>query len=232
VAAMLKSETAETIGNSKGIGWVLEPEAKRILSLEGLPVPRFLWAKSDGEAMAAARDLRYPVVAKVVSPQIIHKSDVGGVALGITNDGDLKAAFLRFSRMKGFDGVIIEEMLQPGLELIVGATMDYQFGPVILLGIGGTAVEIYGDTALRLAPLAEKDVQSMVNELKAHSLLEGYRGSEPVNMPELARILVRFSQLVMDMEDAIESVDLNPVVCAGDRCTIADARIMLAKSKD
>jgi len=226
---MLKNETTEIINRSKGIGWVLEPEAKRMLSLEGLPVPRSFWAKSGAEALSGAQEIGYPVVAKVVSPRIIHKSDVGGVAINITIDNDLEAAFLRFSRMDGFEGVIVEEMLSPGVELIVGASMDYQFGPVILLGIGGTAVEIYKDTALRLAPLAEKDVHSMVSQLKAHLLLEGYRGSEPVNMAELTRILVRFSELVMDMEDMVESMDLNPVICKGDRCIIADARIMLAK---
>jgi acetate---CoA ligase (ADP-forming) subunit beta len=226
---MLRHDIVEVIDRSKNTGWILEPEAKRILALAGLPVPRFLWAKSTEEATKGAGEMGYPVVAKVVSPLIVHKSDAGGVVINITNDSDLKTAFRKFSLMEGFQGVIVEEMLPPGVELIVGATIDYQFGPVILLGLGGTAVEIYKDAALRLAPLTGKDVRAMVGRLKARRLLEGYRGSVAVDMEELTRVLVLFSQLVMDLEDLIESVDLNPLVCKGSRCVIADARIMLAR---
>jgi len=105
--------------------------------------------------------------------------------------------------------------------------VDYQFGPVILLGLGGTGVEIYRDTSLRMAPLKPRDVEAMVQGLKAHQLLEGYRGSEPINLPELNGLLVRFSRLVMTLEGLVESIDLNPVMCTPQRCLIADARIML-----
>ncbi len=165
----------------------------------------------------------------MVSPRVIHKSDVGGVIVNIGSDEELGAAFSRFSALDGLTACYVEEMLSGGIELIVGATIDYQFGPVILLGLGGTSVEIYKDTALRLAPLSPKDVLSMVAQLKAHPLLEGYRGAEPVDMGELTRVSVLFSNLVMEMEGQIESIDLNPVLCKGSRCTIADARIMLAK---
>jgi acetate---CoA ligase (ADP-forming) subunit beta len=226
---MLNDEGKAIIGRSREIGWVLEPEAKRIFSLAGLPVPRFQWVRSGPEAAVAARGIGYPVAAKVVSPRIVHKSDAGGVVTNITDDATLETVVARFSQMDGFDGVIVEEMLRPGPELIVGASIDFQFGPVILLGIGGTSVEIYKDTAIRLAPLKERDIHSMIAELKAHVLLTGYRGAQPINMAELTAILVRFSELVMEMEEMIESIDLNPVICSGDRCTIADARIMLAK---
>jgi acyl-CoA synthetase (NDP forming) len=227
---MLRNEALEILNASRKTGWVLEPEAKRLLFLEGFQIPKFTWARNREDAMIFARGLGgYPVVAKVVSPRIIHKSDVGGVATDIANDAQLGAAFSRFSRMDGFEGVIVEERVT-GVELIVGATFDYQFGPVILLGFGGTSVEIYKDTALRLAPLGPKDALSMVKQLKAHPLLEGYRGSEPVNMEELVALLTGFSRLILDMEELVESVDLNPVVCARDRCIIADARIMLPKS--
>lgn len=229
---MLNDDGRAIIERSRGIGWVLEPDAKSLFAMAGLPVPRFAWARDSTEAMKAARTIGYPVAAKVVSPRIVHKSDAGGVAVNIANDRDLEAAVSRFSRMDGFDGVIVEEMLSPGVELIVGASIDFQFGPVILLGLGGTSAEIYRDTAIRLAPLKEEDVRSMISRLKAYPLLTGYRGAEPVNMEELTRILVRFSELVMEMEEMIESIDLNPVICRADRCTIADARIMLAKGQE
>jgi acetate---CoA ligase (ADP-forming) subunit beta len=227
---MLKADILDIIEGAKGIGWVLEPEAKKLLSLQGLPVPRFLWAKTREEAMNAAGNVGgYPVVAKVVSPKVIHKSDVGGVVVNIADDEELNQAFSRLSGLEEFQGVIVEEMLPRGIELIVGASQDFQFGPIILLGLGGTSVEIYKDTAMRLAPLGEKDVQSMVRQLTAHPLLEGYRGADPIDMAELTRVLMNFSELIMEMEGLFESADLNPVICNKDRCVIADARIILTK---
>jgi len=124
--------------------------------------------------------------------------------------------------------MLVEETLS-GLELIVGARVDFQFGPVILLGIGGTGVEIYKDAALRMAPLEERDVKSMVQSLKASRLLEGYRGKEPVRMGELTRLLLTFSSLVMEIHSRIESIDLNPVFASASRIAVGDARIMLKR---
>jgi acetate---CoA ligase (ADP-forming) subunit beta len=224
---MLRHEIRQILGDSKETGWVLEPAALRILSLQGLTGPRFHWAKTKIEALEAAEEIGYPVVAKIVSPKILHKSDVGGVVMNITDKTGLASAFNRFEKLEGFQGVVVEEMLPAGLELIVGARQDFQFGPVVLVGIGGTSVEIYKDTALRLAPLTEKDVLSMINQLKARDLLVGYRGSAPINIKELIHVITAFSELLMDMEGFFESIDLNPVICTKDRCVIADARIIL-----
>jgi hypothetical protein len=191
-----------------------------------LDVPRFVWAKKVEEAIRFAEEIGYPVVGKVVSPKLVHKSDKNGVEIGIDNDERLKEAFCRFSQIDGFAGMLVEEMIS-GIELIVGAKVDDQFGPVALLGMGGTGVEIYKDVTLRMAPLALKDIESMIRCLKAHSLLEGYRGSKPVNIEELNRVLKIFSDFVMDLESLFESIDLNPVICSPKRCVIADARIML-----
>ena len=166
------------------------------------------------------------MVAKVVSPDILHKSDVGGVIVGIGSDEDLHAAYQRLRSLKGFAGILVEEVVG-GIELIVGAKVDYQFGPVILMGIGGTSVEIYKDTSIRMAPLVSKDVTSMLQGLQAHQLLEGYRGSAPANVQALTDMLIAFSDFVMDCEDLIESIDLNPVKCSSEGCIIADARIVL-----
>jgi acyl-CoA synthetase (NDP forming) len=165
-------------------------------------------------------------VAKVVSPTVLHKLDAGGVVTGIQTEQALQAAFSRISRIDGFAGVLLEETAQ-GLELIVGAKVDAQFGPVILLGIGGTGVEIYQDVAIRMAPLAPDDVRSMVRSLKGRKLLEGYRGEEALNMDNLVRTLTVFSTLVVEMQELIESIDLNPVMCKASTCVIADARIIM-----
>jgi acyl-CoA synthetase (NDP forming) len=223
---MLSKEMEEIFAASHNMGWVLEPQAKKLLSMAGLKVPQFTWADGLEEATQFAHTIGYPVVAKVVSSKILHKSDVGGVSVGIRNDEDLQAAYQRFRSLQGFAGMLVEEMAD-GVELIVGAKVDYQFGPVILMGIGGTAVEIYKDTSVRMAPLVPKDVASMLNGLQAHQLLEGYRGSAPINVRALTDMLIAFSSFVMDCAALIESIDLNPVKCSSERCIVADARIVL-----
>jgi acyl-CoA synthetase (NDP forming) len=224
---MLNQDMRDVIRRAKKYGWVLEPEAKRMLSLVGIPVPDFRWVATLPEALAAAEDIGYPVVAKIVSPAIVHKSEVNGVAVGLEDADALTDVFKGFSRLEGFAGVLVEPLVS-GIEMIIGAKIDYQFGPVILLGIGGTGVEIYQDTALRMAPLSNSDVFSMVESLKGAKLLKGYRGAEPIDMPALIRLVHHFSLLVMDLADCIDTIDLNPVKCTGRTCVVVDARIMLA----
>ena len=223
---MLNKGMQNILDGSQEAGWVLEPEAKRLLALAGLQVPRFRWAKTSREASEAAKNIRYPLVAKIVSPKVIHKSDTGGVTVGIKNDTELLDTFNRYSTFESFAGMLIEEMVT-GFELIVGAKIDYQFGPVVLLGIGGTGVEIYQDTVIRMAPLSSTDARSMANSLKGSKLLKGYRGSDPVDIEQLTQMMIRFSELLMYLEDQIESIDLNPVKCTDEHCLVADARIML-----
>ena len=226
---MLNRDMQDIIHQAKKYGWVLEPEAKRLLSLAEIPVPDFRWANSLPEALDAAEDVGYPVVAKIISPAIVHKSEVNGVAVGLENADALTDVFEGFSRLEGFAGVLIEPLVA-GIELIIGAKIDYQFGPIILLGIGGTGVEIYQDIALRMAPLSGSDVTSMVASLKGAKLLKGYRGTEPIDMPALIRLVHHFSILVLNLADHIDTIDLNPVMCTGKTCVVADARIMLAEA--
>ena len=223
---MLKKDIERIITGSEDRGWVLEPDAKHLFSMAGLDVPRFTCARRKEDAIRFANEIGYPVVGKVVSSLVMHKSDRRGVTVGIGRDEELVETFIRFSQIEGFAGMLVEEMVS-GVELIVGAKVDYQFGPVILLGIGGTGVEIYRDFVLRMAPLAEKNIEFMIRGLKAHKLLEGYRGSEPVDLKELVRLLQIFSGLVIDLEERIDSIDLNPVICSSIRCVVADARIVL-----
>jgi hypothetical protein len=223
---MLTQEMEDILSGSKEGGWVLEPQAKRLLSFAGLDVARFFFATGVEEAIRFAREIGYPIVGKVVSPKVIHKSERNGVEIGIDSERKLREAFHRFSKIEGFAGMLVEETIS-GIELIVGAKNDYQFGPVILFGIGGVWVEIYRDVVLRMAPLNLRDIGLMVTCLKARPLLEGYRGSNPVNFEELKKLLMTFSNLVMDLESYMESIDLNPVICSSERCIVADARIML-----
>jgi acyl-CoA synthetase (NDP forming) len=227
---MLTQKMNELLQSAQTYGWVMEPYAKQLFALAGMDVPHFTWARSLEEAVSFTREVGFPVVMKVVSPQVVHKSDVGGVVVGISDDAGFASAFNRMSKISGFEGVIVEERLK-GIELIIGATIDEQFGPVILLGIGGTATEIYHDVGLAMAPVCDNDVVKMIGSIKAVSLLEGFRGSERVNIEELKKLVIRFSDLVMDLSDKIESIDLNPVMCSAQRCVIADARIMVKKAE-
>jgi succinyl-CoA synthetase beta subunit len=223
---MLKTRIKTVINASRARGWVSEPDAKNLLADAGLTVPRFTTVTDPGRIQSAAAEIGFPLAAKVVSTRILHKSDLGGVEIGITGPEALAAVFDRFRRLDGFESMLIEEMVS-GLELIIGAKIDDQFGPVVMLGMGGTGVEIYQDISLRMAPIDPRDVASMINCLKGGRLLSGYRGGVVVNRDELTRTLICFSEFVMAASEMIESIDLNPVMCSAERCVIADARIIL-----
>ncbi len=226
---MLTGRMKEILENAQKAGWVMEPEAKEVFAEAGLPVSKFKWAKTEEEAVASAREIGYPVVAKIVSPKVVHKSDVGGVVPGIRSDDALREAFARFRGMEGFAGVLIDEMVS-GIELILGAKNDAQFGPVVLLGMGGTGVEVYNDVAIRMAPLKERDVADMMKCLKGYKLLNGYRGQPSVHLDSIKETLISFSHLIMDLEPYFESIDINPFMCSPERCVIVDARIILKKA--
>ena len=223
---MLKKKIQNLLTKSQPYGWVLEPDAKQIFDIAGMPVPLFLMARNSEEAVKFADEIGYPVVAKIVSPDVVHKTEVQGVTLGIKNAAELEAVFTKFSRIKGFVGVLVEQTVT-GQELIIGGKWDTQFGPVVLLGMGGTGVEIYNDTALRMAPIQASDVASMVNSLTAGKVLQGFRGEAGIDMDALIGLMISFSELLMALGGRITSVDLNPVICSPSGCTVADARIML-----
>ncbi|THB81821.1 MAG: acetyl-CoA synthetase [Desulfobacteraceae bacterium] len=220
----------EILEQSRSRGWVLEPMAKSFMEMTGLDIPKFYLGSSSSRAGEFLKQCKSGVVAKCVSSQILHKTEYGAVRVGIHNQDQLKEAFRHFKLLPGFEEVLVEEMLS-GVELLVGAKIDYQFGPVIVMGIGGTGVEVYKDTTIRMAPLKPGDVLSMVNSLIGKDIISGHRGQQGVDMDVLTRVLVQFSHTVMEMEDRIESIDLNPVICTPDRCVVADARIILASEE-
>ena len=224
---MLNPRQREILTEARAWGWVMEPLAKALFAESGLAVPRNAWARDWARCREAAANIGFPVVLKVVSPQIMHKTEVRGVTVGITDEKRLHEVWIRYAQLPGFAGVLVEELVVGAVELIAGAKIDAQFGPVILLGIGGTGVEIYKDAVTRMAPLREADVTAMVARLTGHALLEGHRGAPPVDLAALNALMVRFSELVMDLADEITSIDLNPVMATPERCFVADARILL-----
>ena len=223
---MLNETLRDIISVSSSRGWILEPDSKLILESAGLEVPRGIHTTDPDRAASFLADCGGPVVMKVVSPDVIHKSEFRGVVTGIRDETGLRKEFARLHGLKGAVGVLVEETAV-GIELILGAVNDYQFGPVLLLGFGGTGVEIYRDTTMRMAPVDEALVRSMVKELKARPLLEGYRGTPPVDLDSLVDTVVRFSELTLELENEFESIDLNPLICNNENCVAADARIML-----
>ncbi len=216
----------KAITDSKSLGWIPEPLAKDLLQVYGLSTSRFVWAQSIEEALSGAREVRYPLVAKVVSPAIIHKSDVGGVVVGVRDDEHLTEVFRQFSKLPRFDGILLDEMLD-GVEVIIGSQNDPQFGTVVLIGIGGTAVEIYRDVAIRMAPLSPKGALNAIHSLRGAALLTGYRGDKAVNLNKLKNLLVQFSRMAHQLREEVSSIDLNPVLCTDRKAVVADARFIL-----
>lgn len=208
-------------------GWMLEPDAKQMLAAHGFDVPKGVVTGSPEAALTFLETAGGPVVLKAVSEKILHKTEFKAVVTGIDRPDQLEQEFQRLLALDGCKTVLVEEMVA-GIELFLGAKNDYQFGPVVILGLGGTAVEIYNDTAVRMAPVSPESVDAMVDTLKAARLVRGYRGQAGVNMDALRKLVVNFSRLVMALEPNLQSIDLNPVICTPERCVAVDARIMLA----
>lgn len=223
---MIDKKSKEIIKNAKALGWVLEPDAKQMMKLQGLDIPHFVLTRNIDIGQQFLKESKGPVVIKAVSKKILHKTEFNAVVTHITCPDLLKTQMERLLRLDGCEAILVEEMVH-GIEVIVGAKNDQQFGPVVVFGIGGTSVEIYNDTAIRMAPLKPDDVSSMVESLKGKQLITGYRGSCSVNIKSLTHLIVNFSSWIMAFEDQVASVDLNPVICTKDQCVIADARIIL-----
>ncbi|WP_457551538.1 acetate--CoA ligase family protein [Desulfobacula sp.] len=226
---MLEKNYRKILEKSQVSGRVLEPDAKALMKLQGFDIPEFILTQSFEAADQFLKECDGPVVVKAVSKKILHKTEHNAVVTGILSSDHLKKEMARLQKLDGCENILVEQMVQ-GLEIIIGAKNDFQFGPVIVFGIGGTSVEIYNDTAIRMVPIKPDDVLSMVESLKAKEMIKGFRGKPGVNIKILMNLMVNFSSFVMELENDMESVDLNPVICTAKRCVIADARIMLKSS--
>ncbi|CUH95980.1 hypothetical protein P22_2068 [Propionispora sp. 2/2-37] len=207
---------------------LLEPEAMALLQQNGIRVPEHCFAKTKEEAVAGCRSVGYPVVMKVVSPDILHKSDCGGVVLHIDSDAKAAQAFDNIQAAAAgcdFRGVVIYPMLKGGREVILGLTRDVQFGPVVAFGLGGIYTEVLKDIILRVAPIDRNEAKEMIESIRTYPILKGIRGQSKADLEALADAIVAFSQLPFRYED-IEEADLNPVFVFPEGLAVADARIV------
>ena len=234
-----RNSTAELVQQARDSGRNLLNEfaAKRLLAFYGIPVVETRIAENEKDAAAIASEIGYPVVLKLLSNTIAHKSDVGGVHLNLTSSDQIRVAFRAIhssvSEKAGpqhFAGVTVQPMVKrDGYELILGSSIDAQFGPVILFGSGGVMVEVYRDHALSLPPLNTTLAQRMMEQTRIFTALKGVRGRKPVDLAALEQLLVRFSQLVME-QPWIKEIDINPLLATPDRLLALDARVVVHDS--
>jgi len=211
-----------------------EVESKLILEEAGIPTARAQLAAGRDQAIAAAKQMGFPVVLKVLSPEISHKSDVGGVRLNLRSEEEVGAAFdeivaaARKAEPKArIEGVSVQKMAAPGVEVIMGMTKDAQFGPVLMFGLGGVFVEVLKDVAFRIVPLEPRDARQMIREIQGFPVLEGVRGQPPADLAALESMLLRLSAFVEEHPEIAE-LDLNPVFAYKDGALAVDARIVLS----
>ena len=210
-----------------------EVESKQLVAEAGVPVVETKLAKTKAEAISMSKKMGFPVVLKIVSPDIIHKSDIGGVKLGLANATqvgkaytEIMAAAKKANKKADIQGISVQKMARPGVEVIMGMSKDAQFGPVLMFGLGGVFVEVLKDVAFRIVPLNRRDASQMVREIKGYPLLEGYRGQEPANITALEDLLLKLSDFV-DKNPKIKEMDLNPIFAYKDGALAVDARVIL-----
>ncbi len=223
------------IENARNSGrkYLNEIESKQLLKEAGVPTTDTRLATSRAEAVALAREIGFPIVLKIISPDIVHKSDIGGVKVGLADSAAVGTAYdeiLAAARVKQpgsrIDGVSVQNMARPGVEVIIGMSKDPQFGPVLMFGMGGILVELLKDVSFRIVPITQRDAGKMIKEIRSFPLLEGYRGSEPADIRALEDILLKISALVAKNPE-IKEMDINPVFARRDDAIAVDARIML-----
>jgi len=216
---------------------ITEELAKQVLTEYGVKVPKYALAKSADEAGRQAQAVGYPLVAKIVSPQILHKTDVKGVKVGLQNEAAVKETFndmySRLSKQYNVKGVLLEKMAASGgIEIIVGLQNDPQFGPVIMAGVGGIYTEVFKDVSFRVLPITKEDAISMIEDLKGNQILKGFRGMMAVNMNMIAEALVNIGKFGTEMAPFYESIDFNPVIFYENDYVVVDAKILLREKPD
>ncbi len=211
-----------------------EIESKQVLAAAGIPVAEATLATSADEAAKAAAKADFPVVLKIVSPDVTHKSDVGGVKIGLEDETAVRAAYddiiaaVKERQPKArIEGVAVQAMARPGTEVIVGMSKDPQFGPVLMFGLGGIFDEVLKDVSFRIVPLEERDAREMIDEIKGRAVLDGARGREPADIGALASLLLKLSAFA-EANPQLEELDLNPVFAYEDGCIAVDARIVVS----
>ena len=210
-----------------------EIEAKQLLKEAGIAVVETRLATSKEKAMALSEKLGFPVVMKIASVDVVHKSDAGGVKLGLKTTAQVGKAYdeIMKSIKKAFphariQGVSVQTMAKQGAEVIIGMSKDAQFGPVLMFGLGGVLVEILKDVSFRIVPLQPRDASEMIRDIKGFPLLQGYRGSDPIDVATLESMLLKVSAFA-ENTPAIKELDLNPIFAYKDGAVAVDARVVL-----
>jgi acyl-CoA synthetase (NDP forming) len=211
-----------------------EIEAKRVLAAAGIACTDTRLARSPAEAVSLSEQIGYPVVLKISSADITHKSDAGGVKINLKNRTEVQDAFASIMDAAtakfpdaDIEGVSVQGMARAGIEIIMGMTRDASFGPVLMFGLGGVLVEVLKDVSFRIVPLEAEDAADMINEIQGKKLLEGYRGQDPAHIPALQDMLLKLSRFVEETP-GIEEIDMNPVFAFKDGAVVVDARIILS----
>ena len=219
--------------NSEKRNLLTEIEAKQLLKQAGIDVVDTRLATSAEEAVSISRELGFPVAIKIASADVVHKSDAGGVKLDLENEeqvtkayDDIMTAIKQAFPNAKIQGVSVQTMARTGVEVIIGMSKDAQFGPVLMFGLGGVLVEILKDVSFRIVPLVKRDAKEMIREIKGYPLLEGYRGSEPVDVANLEELILKVSDFV-DKTPDIKELDLNPIFAYSDGAVAVDARVVL-----
>ena len=217
----------------KGQNLLTEVESKELLKKAGIPVIETKLARSKKEAISLSKEMGFPVVLKISSLDVVHKSDSGGVKLGLATATQVGKAYSEIisSVKQGYpqaviEGVSVQSMAPPGVEVIVGMNKDPQFGPVLMFGLGGVLVEVLKDVSFRIVPVSKRDAKEMTREIKGYPILEGYRGQPPASISALEELIVKVSQFV-EQNPQIKELDLNPIFAYEDKAIAADARIIL-----
>jgi acetate---CoA ligase (ADP-forming) len=207
--------------------------SKRVLDCYGIAIPREILASDPEQAVRASREIGGAVALKIVSPDILHKTEAGGIKLGLSAPQDVSAAAAdilasarRYAPEARIDGVSVQQMVPPGIEIVLGVKNDRQFGPLVAAGLGGIMVELLGDTQVRLAPIDDQAARAMLASLRGHALLTGFRGKPGIDIDGLVDIICRLSELARDLRDVIDQIDVNPVIASADGAIAADALIV------
>ena len=198
-----------------------------LLKKYGIPLLPYHIAKSESEALESAKKIGYPIVLKIVSPEIEHKTDVGGVKIGIKTEAMLRIAYkelVEYANGRRLTGILVQKMARKGVELIIGGKKDEQFGHMVVLGLGGVFVEVFRDITARVCPIKEADVREMITELKAHPIITGTRGRKPIHIKSLCDIAIKTCKMMH--ENNISEIDINPAVFDENGCDIIDVRII------
>jgi acyl-CoA synthetase (NDP forming) len=212
---------------------LLETEAKELLREYGIPVPDFKLIKNEEEISGLAKEINFPITMKIASPDIIHKTDVGGVKVGIKNEKEAKAAYQeiifnakKYNKEAKISGIIAYSMIPQETEIIIGMMKDPCFGPTIMFGLGGIFVEILKDISFRILPLEERDAREMITEIKGYEILKGARGEPPRDIQAIEEVLMEVSKLTMENPE-INEIDLNPIFVFEKGLQLVDARMIL-----